>query len=184
MNRMLKDKYSVMKDLQKSGAIKDLDDIKKKVASMLTNLRFSDGRSLEQVLETMKMQQQLDEEQAKLDAMKEKEKHDRLDRSSDSFVSEAFSDEDLSNDSFQTKSSKDASKDEDAEDGNDQEQDPGRANAELADDMLAHKAELRRKREEFMASIDENLSPAMKEQMLKNFDQNMTILAASIQKEQ
>jgi len=95
--------------------------------------------------------------------MKEKEKNDRLERSEDSFVSEAFSDEDLSNDSFQTKSSKDASKDEDAEDGNDQEQDPGRANAELADDMLAHKAELRRKREEFMASIDENLSPAMKE---------------------
>jgi len=47
--------------------------------------------------------------------MKEKERHDKLDRSSDSFVSEAFSDEDLSQDSFQTKSSKDASKDDDAE---------------------------------------------------------------------
>lgn len=91
--------------------------------------------------------------------MKEKEKHDKLDRSSDSFVSEAFSDEDMSHDSFQTKSSKDASKDDDAEKDEEPEQDPGRANASLADDMLAHKAALRRKREEFIASMDDNLSP-------------------------
>lgn len=34
-----------------------------------------------------------------------------------------------------------------------------RANAGLADDMLAHKAALRKKREDFIASMDDNLNP-------------------------
>jgi hypothetical protein len=34
------------------------------------------------------------------------------------------------------------------------------AKAGLADDMLAHKAALKKKREEFIASMDEHLSPA------------------------
>jgi len=53
MNKMLKDKYSVMKDLMKSGGDKDITLIKNKVSSMLTNLRFTDGRSLQEVLESM-----------------------------------------------------------------------------------------------------------------------------------
>ena len=46
MNAMLKEKYSVLKDLLRSGGDKDLDVIKTKVNSMLFNLRFKDGRSL------------------------------------------------------------------------------------------------------------------------------------------
>jgi len=71
MNKMLKDKYSVLKDLAKSGADKDLTAIKQKVNSMLINMRFSDGRSLQEVLESMKMQKQVEEEEARLKAMQE-----------------------------------------------------------------------------------------------------------------
>lgn len=49
--------------------------------------------------------------------------------------------------------------------------------------MLAHKAALRKKREDFIASMDENLSPAQKEAMIKSFDNQMVLLGAAIQKE-
>jgi len=42
----------------------------------------------------------------------------------------------------------------------DQDADLMGPNAGLADDMLAHKAALKKKREEFISSIDDNLSPA------------------------
>jgi len=53
-----------------------------------------------------------------------------------------------------------------------------RANAGLADDLLAHKAALRKKREDFIASMDENLSPQQREAMIKNFDELQTMMAA------
>lgn len=55
MNAMLQNKYSLMNDLLKSGGDKDINIIKQKVSSMLTNLRFTDGRSLNEVLENMKI---------------------------------------------------------------------------------------------------------------------------------
>ena len=55
MNKMLKDKYSVIKDLARSGGDKDIEHIKARIKSMLSNLRFADGRSLQEVLEAMKM---------------------------------------------------------------------------------------------------------------------------------
>ena len=73
MDKMLKDKYSVMKDLVRSGGDKDLKHIKMKVNSMLTNLRFNDGRSLAEARETMKMQDAVAEEEANLAAMEEAE---------------------------------------------------------------------------------------------------------------
>ena len=55
MNQMLKNKYSVVSDLAKSGGDKDLTEIKIKVNSMLANMRFEDGRSLNEVLESTKI---------------------------------------------------------------------------------------------------------------------------------
>jgi len=52
---MLQNKYSVEADLKKSNGEKDLEEIKAKVKSMLANLRFNDGRSLTEVMETMKI---------------------------------------------------------------------------------------------------------------------------------
>ena len=185
MNRMLKNKYSVMNDLMKSGGDKDLNVIKQKINSMLTNMRFQDGRSLQQVLDEMKLQQEVEEEEARLKAMQDKEKLEKeMKKSDDSFVSHSFTESEGEDDSFLSKSSKTKSADADAEKEEEQEADPLRANAGLADDLLAHKAALRKKREDFIASIDENLAPAQREALLKNFDEVQTMLAAQIQKEQ
>ena len=185
MNKMLKNKYSVMKDLMKSGGDKDLTTIKQKINSMLTNMRFQDGRSLQQVLDEMNLQKEVEEEEARLKAMQEKEKAEKEERhSSDSFVSHSFTESEEEDDSFLSKSSKTKSADADAEKEEEQEADPLRANAGLADDLLAHKAALRKKREEFIASIDENLAPAQRDAMIKGFDDLQTMLAAQIQKEQ
>jgi len=80
MNKMLKDKYSVMKDLMKSGGDKDLTSIKNKVTSMLTNMRFQDGRSLQQVLDEMNLQKEVEEEEARLKAMQEKERLEKAEK--------------------------------------------------------------------------------------------------------
>lgn len=170
MNKMLKDKYSVMKDLMKSGGDQDIVLIKQKVSSMLANLRFTDGRSLQEVVESMKMQEIIKEQEAKLKLMEEQERARKMqNQSDDSFVSESLSG-DSEHDSFISKSSKTASKDEDAEKLEEQDADLMMANAGLADDMLAHKAALKKKREEFIASMDENLSPAQRQAMIKTFD--------------
>lgn len=83
-----------------------------------------------------------------------------------------------------SKTGSSASKDADRAKDEDQFDELFKANGDLADDMLAHKQALRKKREEFVASLDENLSPKMKEEMLRAFDNQMTILAGNIQKEQ
>jgi len=74
MNAMLKYKYSVIEDLKKYGSDKDVEEIKRKVKSMLTNLRFNDGRSLQDVLGNMKMQKQADEAEAELKALEARQK--------------------------------------------------------------------------------------------------------------
>lgn len=51
MNKMLKDKYSLMNELKKAKGDVDLIDIKTNLMNMLHNLRFSDGRSLHELLE-------------------------------------------------------------------------------------------------------------------------------------
>ena len=81
-------------------------------------------------------------------------------------------------------SSKTQSKDEDAEREEDQEQDLMKANPGLADDMLAHKAALRKKQADFLAGMDENLSEQQRAEMMKGYEDGMNLLAATIQKEQ
>lgn len=196
MNKMLKNKYSVIEDLKRYGADKDVDEIKRKVKSMLTNLRFNDGRSLTDVVSNTKMKKQAEEAEAELKAMEEREHQEKLEKkarhedSRETFSSHRFStessEENESADSSMSKDEKDkSSKDGDAEKEDEQAaQDPGRANAELADELLAHKALLKKKREEFMASLDPNLSQQMREKMINDFDNKMNNLGTSIQKEQ
>jgi len=49
--------------------------------------------------------------------------------------------------------------------------------------MLAHKALLKKKREEFMASIDPSMSQQMKDKMISDFDAQMNMLSAGIQRD-
>ena len=53
MNKMLKDKYSLFNVLKEVKGDTDLQEIRTKLVNMLANLRFSDGRSLNDLLEEM-----------------------------------------------------------------------------------------------------------------------------------
>ena len=54
------------------------------------------------------------------------------------------------------------------------------ANPGLADDMLAHKAALRKKQADFLAGMDENLSEKQREEIMKGYENGMNMLAAAI----
>jgi hypothetical protein len=127
MNKMLKNKYSVIEDLKKYAADKDLDEIKRKVKSMLTNLRFNDGRSLNDVVDSMKMKKQAEEAEAQLKEFEESQKNDKLLDKEDSLELlnshrlSSSSDDELSHDSFFSSEKKDSdSKDGDADKDNDE----------------------------------------------------------------
>ena len=55
-----------------------------------------------------------------------------------------------------------------------------KANSGLADDMLAHKAALKKKQADFLAGMDENLSDKQREEMMKAYEQGINVLAATI----
>jgi len=66
MNKMLKDKHSLLTALEKGKSKDDLDEIRNHLQDMLDNLRSSDGRSLREILEQMQRQKLLEEEEARL----------------------------------------------------------------------------------------------------------------------
>ena len=124
----------------------------------------------------MKMQKQAEEAEAELKAMEERQQLEKK-SSDEQFDSHRFttSDDSLdeSADSFQSseeKNKSNTSKDGDAEKDNEEVEDPGRANAELADEMLAQKALLKKKREDFINSMDPSMSQKMRDEMLEQFD--------------
>jgi hypothetical protein len=49
MDKMLKDKYSILRELRKGQGDTNMNDIKSGLMLMLSNLRFWDGRSLEEI---------------------------------------------------------------------------------------------------------------------------------------
>jgi len=49
MNKMLTDKHSLLSELRKGKGDQDLEDIRSNLTQMLGNLRFQDGRSLEEM---------------------------------------------------------------------------------------------------------------------------------------
>jgi hypothetical protein len=65
---MVKDKYSLMNALSKKGANgrADLQDIQTNMQDLLDNMKFSDGRSLREVMEEKRLQKEADLEEARL----------------------------------------------------------------------------------------------------------------------
>lgn len=49
MNKMLFDKYSLLRELHRGKGDVNLEDIRTGLLTMLSNLRFADGRSLEEL---------------------------------------------------------------------------------------------------------------------------------------
>lgn len=68
MNKMLADKYSLLTHLRKGKGEQDLEEIRTNLTGILNNLRFQDGRSLEDLYKEFQQKQLEAEEQARLDA--------------------------------------------------------------------------------------------------------------------
>ena len=51
MGTQMRDEFDLMTDLQKRGQDKELNDIKARINAMLRNIRFGDGRSIQDVRE-------------------------------------------------------------------------------------------------------------------------------------
>jgi hypothetical protein len=58
-----------------------------------------------------------------------------------------------------------------------------KANPELSKDVLKAREDRKKKREEFRAGMDENLSPEEREKMLEMFDQQMNNIEKLLKKE-
>ena len=66
MRKMLQDKYSLMNGLKKASGDTVLIEIKAKLLNMLQNLRFSDGRGLQELLEENEVQKVMEIEEEKM----------------------------------------------------------------------------------------------------------------------
>lgn len=62
MDKMLKDKNSLLYELRKGKGDVNLEDIRQGLLQMLSNLRFQDGRSLEEVYKEQMIQDRLKNE--------------------------------------------------------------------------------------------------------------------------
>lgn len=67
MNKMLTDKHSLLSELRKGKGDQDLEDIRTNLTSMLGNLRFQDGRSLEEMFRDYQKKEQEAKDQARLE---------------------------------------------------------------------------------------------------------------------
>ena len=67
MEKMLKDKHSILRELRKGKGDTNLNDIKSGLMLMLSNLRFWDGRSLEEMYNEAMKQERLEAEEARLE---------------------------------------------------------------------------------------------------------------------
>jgi len=66
MNKMLADKHSLINELRRGKGDTNLEDIRSGLMQMLSNLRFQDGRSLEELYKEQMVQERLTQEQARL----------------------------------------------------------------------------------------------------------------------
>jgi hypothetical protein len=66
MNKMLYDKHSLITELRRGHGDTNLEDIRSGLMQMLSNLRFQDGRSLEELYKEQQVQERLKQEEARL----------------------------------------------------------------------------------------------------------------------
>lgn len=69
MHKMLSDKHALLTELRKGKGDTNLEDIKSGLMQMLSNLRFQDGRSLQELYKEQIEKDQLNQEKAKLNAI-------------------------------------------------------------------------------------------------------------------
>lgn len=173
MDKMLKDKYSMLRELKKGKGDINLEDIRTGLLGMLSNLRFQDGRSLEEVYKNQMVDDRIKKEQAKLEELDnvsedmQSSNDDSDDRSVE--VSEHESQKDIENEQPES----------DVEEGEEIISDPA-----LYDDLLKAREQFKIKRNLFETQLDPSLSQEDTDLILSRYDDQMAKLEKELVKDQ
>ena len=156
---LLKEKYNSLNELLSHGEEKELNEMKARIHQMLKNIRFKDGRSIEEAKEDIKNEKNLKKQTEKMNKMEEeiKKKQEKDIKAVNKFLA-GFAD--LAKNQVATMLEKKAKKE--TEEKNKEKEDPKETiaesergpNKEVAEESMAHRASLRRKRDAFIASLD------------------------------
>ena len=157
---LLKDKYNSLNELLSHGKEKELNEMKARIHEMLKNIRFKDGRSIEEAKSDIKNEKSLKKQADKMNKMEEeiKKKQEKDVKAVNNFLA-GFADL-AKNQVAAMLEKKEAKKA--AEEKKKEKEDPKETiaesvrgpNKEVAEESMAHRASLRRKRDAFIASLD------------------------------
>lgn len=175
MNKMLADKHSLIGELRRGKGDTNLEDIRAGLLQMLSNLRFQDGRSLEELYKEQMVQERLEKEQARLEEIDmEVQMNSESDSENKSVAVASEHDSEESDDALAKPDLKDK-EDSDSE----LVSDPA-----LYDDLLKARQQLRKKRDEFEKQIDPSLSQEDRDLIMNRYDDQMSKLEREMVKEQ
>lgn len=180
IRRMLKDKYSVYDKLDKDGKIRQINEIEEDVKDMLENLRTKDGRTLMDLYRQMEIKKQLALDEERLKALHEKKKQEAMDN--DEEESEEASELQFS-DATSEKSENKSEEDKKSEDEDDIMGGLKNIDPDVADDWRRIREEIEKKKREFKAQVDPNLSKAEQEAMIRLHAEQMKELERDMRKE-
>lgn len=162
MNKMLFDKHSLIHELRKGKGDTNLEDIRSGLMQMLSNLRFSDGRSLEELYKEQMIQERLSKEQAHLAEIDMKvQLNEGTDSEDDIKIQEQESQDDSDKIEESPRQKDDSSEVEIISD------------PIAYDDMLKAREQHKSKREQFNASIDPSLSEEDRDLIMNRYDEQM-----------
>ena len=176
MEKMLKDKHSILRELRKGKGDTNLNDIKSGLMLMLSNLRFWDGRSLEEMYNEAMKQERLEAEEARLEEI---DRQIQINIHSDTEDSEEHAVEANNEDEDNRQSPKDEAAETKSSLAEGIVNDPI-----LYDDLLKAKQQISHKREDFYLSLDSTLTVEEKEAIMNRYDEQMAKLDREMVKEQ
>jgi len=163
----------MLRELKKGKGDINLEDIRTGLLGMLSNLRFQDGRSLEEVYKNQMVDDRIKKEQAKLEELDnvsedmQSSNDDSDDRSVE--VSEHESQKDIENEQPES----------DVEEGEEIISDPA-----LYDDLLKAREQFKIKRNLFETQLDPSLSQEDTDLILSRYDDQMAKLEKELVKDQ
>ena len=152
---------------------------------MLKNIRFKDGRSLEEAKADQNMEKSLQKQADTIKNMEQeiKKKQEKDMKQVNNFI---LNFADMAKNQLKMIAKKKKEQEEKSKDSAEEDKivESGRGpNHEVAEEALAQRASLRRKREAFINSLDPNLTDKQKQDLISDFDAKMASLAGMIQKD-
>ena len=175
MNKMLKDKHSLLRELRKGKGDVNLEEIRSGLLQMLSNLRFQDGRSLEEVYKQQMVEERLQKEQIRLDQIEE-----NVSEGPESGSGTESDDKEVAmSEHSQEEEDHLANPEEDKSENNEIISDP-----QLYDDLLKARDNFKTKREQFEMNIDPTLNQEDKDLILSRYDDQMAKLERELMKDQ